>query len=1225
MGRSVAEWPLVKNATCPGVTTRPHRDVACMFVAMSAFRARCQAFNDWSVSAESMRDQWILFTSVFYRAMERAFFMAPTGTTVHWEQVPSEAGDIVGYYFWISFTGKKREKKESGFSGGVDDTGDDGKDTDDDDDEDDDDGDVHFDTLDGVFTEILMHYARMRLQTQDSKRGMRVIATKELARIDKGELQPHEFWKGCTSDRAWNAAVSLVTGTDHSSGPFDATTDAFSPKRAFEAAKRAGAAEPFWSRDGNLGRGLRARVQNNADGTRSIFWPERPRVYEIPSDIVMCATNLLPIHLLPHHQIAHMLTRNQQTILLPQIVASYDENADKDREQRHGANPRLLEHMRAFEDMRGRFRTRHAQGGSYEANERIQNATPYHGIARVAGKMLAGVIKIPDAVVKRKMYRMVSDSALRSFEAITSSEPTLSPIMKTIMETIEREDLLRLDKYRAWFRRPLNPDGTVDTSLSVFGSYQRKVLANFEHVSHFNHLHESALTVEWYSLDAYRFARGLHSNFAGITEKGATGKSFVWKTLVGLRINGTVITLMYFTDAAMTATESEDSVNMSDAIYILDEAPKAMIIPNAKDDNKQCERLKMVITENEGSVQGFMFDDNGRRVALTTRVLIMAVFFLSFNASAGALEHAVKRRFGIGNMPEAPPESRDTADTMNQALLDPLEMDTVSRLFKGVHHFKQAVICLMEKLIHAKVLCKVSTDICGTLNMALAQAVRRMGGFVGLDTSPLERLSTTARVMAMTRVFMDAFLVHDDGLVRVTEEALRDRLEARLFVTVEDYVSAVGLCSHELQDPVQHAIRVVLRDVFANRTRQVRPEEFESLFYMEKHEAVAEEGIRKKRDWSYAQFDMRRLVKEVKTMLPDAMNGFQVSDSNVRDCLRSYTDVSISSHPYEYSNRALPGHPAEHTVDVDLTKEKKRFMAARIEDKHVYLVHLGFLAPQEAGIDAPPSGHIVDTLQHILSVDTNLPRDIFCGVQPTNAARERIMHVRPTRPGPFSAKRATVTRARDFALMPELEENIPNARERLSAEEVVIDVDLDTYALRAHNARIFLTEEPIDMDFTEITADPVVAAAESGGIPPVDSEDDVDAANIMRELNDIIQEWRSSPNNGHFSGVPVTSLSPDKYSAYVTERLPQIKSAMGRVDPAKPDLDYEPDMVPKAAALPAEADTCEPDEMVDMAMVVRHHFPSPKFFGYDSWDEYNHKLTRYHPSIVNLMHTLRGK
>lgn len=592
------------------------------------------------------------------------------------------------------------------------------------------------------------------------------------------------------------------------------------------------------------------------------------------------------------------------------------------------------------------------------------NATPYNRIQRATSaainKISSGIAP-QSGIAARKLYLLSERAALASFEALSADSPGMSPSMRKILDKIDEMDLLNCKAVRKFFRRPLtgpdDPSLRSKEPLSMDDSFTRKLIAGFDTVFHVNHLHALCLNVLTFSLDTYRYAKDLHANFCAISKLGGTGKSNLWRIMIAMSIPGSVEKKMYITEAAFTATEADGNINMSDAIYCFDEMPKDMFMPRANGDNKAAERFKLVLTECEAEVDSVVIMDDGQRKKVTTIADVICTFFISLNGRVDQVEHAVQRRFDMASVPEGAPDSKPLSDKMNNEQLDPPEMANVKMAFRRPNYFRQATLAVMFKLMHAGALPQVSMDIIGALNMALTQELRRTGLFVEPNPSVFTRITIVARIFAMWRVVIDTYCLpyeyaRDDAEYEpavplpdeVTPRSLVEKLPPKLFATAGDWAKAIGLLSEELINPLEHAIRVALRQFYEEKSREIN--DFDDLFYTDPNSSDGRSGAQ--RDYNYVVFDSQYLVQEIRMKIPRVMYGHHTNDSAIRARFDEFTERTLNASPFVRAHDTATHMPLRE-VDEKTDRPPRVQAAARwINGRTGFAVHVGFLAPKDA-------------------------------------------------------------------------------------------------------------------------------------------------------------------------------------------------------------------------------------------------------------------------------------
>jgi len=525
--------------------------------------------------------------------------------------------------------------------------------------------------------------------------------------------------------------------------------------------------------------------------------------------------------------------------------------------------------------------------------------------------------------------------------------------------------------------------------LSFYGSFTRKNYTMLEQVFHINYLHRQIMTALACSLDPYRYIRSIHLHVCVFSEKGGVGKSTIWHIIQLCRAEGTVSVFTYQSAAAATGGVG-DNVNMSDFLEILDELSHDLISGD-KMPSEAHARLKMKLSEGFTSVEWIHFNDEGRRVRVQGYVENVGCMFCSTNITR--IPHALRRRFLTLQVSENPSVTRHLSDTMNQEALDCSKMGDLKMRFRVLQWQQQAMYAHVEKLIHSGALPDVSKHVCGILNLSLMQKLRQNGHLeCDPNVSEFSRINILARNLCIGRCLVEAFLTPNEGplgrraLPRPDKLTPRDfrQLERRLFVTVEDYVGAIGLMVDQLIDPFEHAVRAALRRLYERRLESSEVD-FDDIFYKvqrQYRDLAGNVQCSYVPNYAYVSWDMALLVGDISGLLPDLMNGMEKNDTAIKECLLEFTQRQVASHSYERCGTTRAVRPCKTTPRVT------RKAAYKLQTGHggtEFTVHVDFLPPpttsrleNDGWQGASPTVKIIgEALQDILCSENMLPRTLL--------------------------------------------------------------------------------------------------------------------------------------------------------------------------------------------------------------------------------------------------------
>lgn len=853
-----------------------------------------------------------------------------------------------------------------------------------------------------------------------------------------------------------------------------------------------------------------------------------------------------------------------------------------------------------------------SEGSAREVAERKLAATAYHDVQRSVSRttqLVGSNYGKNNALVARKMTYLARRVALNIYLGIGPDSPRVAPKMRILMEATEADNLRHVPpEIRGWYR--FHRPGQSLERLTMLSAYKRKFRGTMQRVFNVNHLHHLCEVVEAFSLDAYRYSPDLHCNFCAISKKGGTGKSNLWYILSKLRVEGTMDKLTYSTAAGFTGTEDE-SPNMNDDIKCYDEISPSMFAPGEKNANDHESRLKSILSNNEVMVQMTIVDkETGKRTSISTWVQTIMVVLCSTNIDQSQIQHAMRRRFYCAGIPEDP-TNRNLLDTMALADLDPVEMKSLGGQARALFHRKQVNFAEVEKLIHCGALPDVSMDLCGVLDTVVFPYFRQNTGFHDPSPSARTRRDAMARQHAIYRALMHCFYAPDysDPAIgnkrlkflpaEITPEALVKHLPRRLFVSVEDYCCAMGLLAEEIVNPLEHAVGRALGYLYKRRCNS-REQVHEDLFLKNEQTVsnpASATGTSKKmvRDYNYVVWDYPALISDLVVNLPQFMHGFTTNTGAVRRALLNLTERSFSSYPYDKSEIMRDNMPAIE-IGEDTSVPKEFFACARsIGHEYKFAVHTDILE-RSAALDGSPeqfedaTSAIATALKFALNAKYQIPRTMVLGSQADKPDAPFIVRTAPAPDaGVFSMRRSCVMTDEDFQVNPEIEETVPNAREVYGREFTQIECDLDTFALKQHNDRLYVKSDRVSPGFLNVLST-------------------TEATNEIQQAGGRLEPM--------FAGHPTRLLVEDTYQAWVRENLSSIHQEFqrpARVD--EEDLDYDPDEFTIVTSTGVK---------VRLEDEIPKIFPNPRVFGVDDYRNLDFKLVAHHPLIEDAYLQLMG-
>ena len=1242
-------WPLRTDYSIATVSvTEAFDEVLSIFIPISALRPGAETFCDWPAASGShvhglrpnLGNAWFMFTLVFFKTAEMVVHRGKGSGRLVWEVVMSDSQDVLGYTFWLLYNNPKNQDEDEG---GEQEAG---------------------MTLDQtVHRKILYYYRFLAGNIARGTSSDIVAARNEKKSIDQGRISRFEAWKGIKSDREWASMAALCTGmrcesdfeaaSAVSKGPFKPEV-AMGLRPVNTQLKQSCAA---WIGMTGVLAGYVVQLPNQ---TKRIRWPEYARVYNMHPDSVY-AINIMQ-SMLPHRQVQHMRTENILHILLPELarMRQGDESTPEREAEDLYRSIAMMHGMEVNEDnitagsdirsCTALLDVKGATGTAADIARSKRAATPYHGIAAATDAVLNEISEITDdpvSVKARKVAIIVREAAMASYESTCRHSPKMSPSMELLLDQIDQHQLFDLKKTRPFFKRP--PPQARAAQLSFYGSYTRKCYTLLEHVFHINYLHRYCIIAEVCSLDAYRYKKGLHLNFCATSKNGGVGKSNIWGYLNAVRADGTVVILMYTTPAAATGGEG-DNINMSDRIAVYDEMPPSMFNGDTTLTDAQA-RLKMILSEGYATVEAVVIDEAGKRQKVNAYIEHIGAVFMSSNLQEAS--DSMRRRFLMAKISENPSVQRPLIDTMNQEALDCSRMDDVKMAYRVVHWQKQALYATVEKLIHAGALPDVSTHICGVLNLAFMQELRRQQpNAPEPNASVSTRINLLARNLCIGRVLIDALLSPNEGDLGKRARPLPDSitprdlsvLERRLFVTIEDFVGAVGMMVDEVVNPLEHAVSLALRMIYEERRKSESVQMFAEGFASELHQESDAQGkmqLSPSIDWNYLRWDMSRLVTRIAVLIPELMHGMETNRGAIETCLKSFCERSIKSRGFTEPDRSSVAPFDPHT---DTSAPEKTWPAAMMPRRRsnesaagdVY-IHLGFL-PSADKLDQINSGEwegastearlVGEVLKKVLSTSNIIPRTMAFTSRCDSPKDLVYLKTQPEVGASYktTVNLVTVASEADVEIAPELAELT-----QIGETQFDIGIDLDTYAIHMHNEALHISGEPVDPSFREAIQPPSVSeqpppenpssALSSAGLrgtndfPGLGIDDDV----LMQGEEEEEEQETSAPapSGRYFAGIPVEEISPDSYTKWLKSRRRRIEEALeapGRYDD---DVDFD---FAEFTALTPQGETRE------FWMEVDDFFPDPGVFGFDEWATepedrvFQFKLICYHPLVVDKFH-----
>lgn len=776
-------------------------------------------------------------------------------------------------------------------------------------------------------------------------------------------------------------------------------------------------------------------------------------------------------------------------------------------------------------------------------------------------------------IARRRLTLLVRAAAGAAYRGIDPQDERYSEHLATLEASALNQDLYKM--------RPEDKMFFVqrDYSMGPLAHFQHATFRMLEYAQSFSHLHELASLVVLIPMDAYREEPGLHLNIMVISLGPGTGKSKLWEAMERILTKHTILNITYETRASHIAgkTDQNNGIHVHDELnpravkeerdgeggevsivkQRLSGDTMLVVAPFIDDNGKRSKVYTMVQTHGS-----FLCSLNMDAAQMSAPVLDR--FVVKEVPEPGSVIGAKKR---------------DIVDMFNEEELRPRSMATLEERVQRTFSQMQLMFAMQFKLERCGGIAPVSMDLVAILNSAVFKRAKEYSKEVRVAPRSLTRLKHLARILAMRRAQVLNYLVPDENLVRkmpmeISSETMPS-MERDLFVDVEAWVMAFFYMADTFLSPLQAGVTRAIGAYFEGRIQHENGWS-DALFHYSGQ--LQGDKINQKPDYRFLRVhrealcgDLRQLIKRdtgVMTNSSIIMTTIaRAKETNIEGraayvvemlgapvgmgareterCVREwgpyllfhveYVKQCIESSKSQKGKRYNPRLPLMCAVrDVLSTPgqmPRKLAIGADFEDpSRVAYLHTGDPAlggkPSDLGLSVLGEVEVTHSgdettrnmetrqaLDEALGVLKHLSPEVYALAKD---AQVTAKPPEPKKPEPLTGIVMEMTSspgAEDIEMFPELQALADQAKNG----RIVVDRDLDAWALHRHNERLGITEEAVDATI-DITV-------------PGDS--------------------------GFLAGVPVVRLQEDSLARHIRDNKQTILADLNK--PAQVDLDHDED------------------------------------------------------------------
>ncbi len=328
-----------------------------------------------------------------------------------------------------------------------------------------------------------------------------------------------------------------------------------------------------------------------------------------------------------------------------------------------------------------------------------------------------------------------------------------------------------------------------DHEMSLFCNWEAKRL--LEYLVGFKSCNSCLLDL-WlkYRFDAFNCDCGrTHQHSMQVSYCGGTGKSFIFKIIIWCSITDTAYVVAYNSEKSF----ADCNQNQHDRAIFRHEGSETALMDQQSPAHAL---LKMQLADNTQSYQILqVMDKEPYRKSITGKVNMVSVVFIARNSDGKRqIPPAMKSRFHIAFVPEKPEQLKKLIKLyLSEISQGSIYQDQMKTQLMAKHQTLQGIVAELEKMIHSRALCEVSTHLAGiffsfVLNKLFAAHPSKQ------NVRAYERAVTLARVNAITDAIAKVWFYEGAPLAGqdIDLNAGRPFLERFFFVGLDHCIAALG-------------------------------------------------------------------------------------------------------------------------------------------------------------------------------------------------------------------------------------------------------------------------------------------------------------------------------------------------------------------------------------------------------------------------------------------------
>lgn len=349
-----------------------------------------------------------------------------------------------------------------------------------------------------------------------------------------------------------------------------------------------------------------------------------------------------------------------------------------------------------------------------------------------------------------------------------------------------------------------------DKSLGLFENMECKNYAKYNTIMQFADLHRAVSLLFKYSVDPWRYVKGMHLNIVLYSPDGGAGKSEAMDKVMDSSIPGTFQTESYRSARSDASSEK----NLNGVVTVLPEIPYSFI-DDSDLKNETAQRTKNLITSGMATSARLTQDPvtgKFKREICTSEQ--QGSFFGNSNRNIGNLSGPVKSRFHLYPVYKNGTPFREIIQAMGAEHILKDDLINSKDDFVKENQFMQSMIFHVEKGIQVGFLDDVQTDIGWIFMIVLQRALKSKGISV-----PNVRVSHSIIILARQNCIRECIernWLHRNAKYNgkpVNMDQFLD-IDPMLFLTTSHIVGAIGECYDRIVNPMVDVVRKCIRQLF---------------------------------------------------------------------------------------------------------------------------------------------------------------------------------------------------------------------------------------------------------------------------------------------------------------------------------------------------------------------------------------------------------------------------